>query len=42
MLLKTTGLERSFVVKALATLPEDKGSIPSTHMAAHNHLELQF
>jgi hypothetical protein len=25
-------------LRALAVLPEDPGSIPSTHMAAHNHL----
>ena len=25
-------------IKALAVLPEDLGSIPSTHMAAHNSL----
>ena len=27
-------------VRALATLSEDQGSIPSTHMVTHNHLEL--
>jgi hypothetical protein len=29
-------------LRALAALPEDLGSIPSTHTAAHNCLELQF
>jgi hypothetical protein len=28
-------------LRALAALPEDLGSIPSTHMAAHNCLQLQ-
>jgi hypothetical protein len=27
---------------ALAALPEDLSSVPSTHMTAHNHLQLQF
>lgn len=27
---------------ALVTLPEDPGSVPSTHMSTHNCLELQF
>jgi hypothetical protein len=25
-------------LRALAALPEDQGSIPNNHMAAHNHL----
>lgn len=29
-------------LRALAALPEDPGSVPSTHMAAHNCLKLQF
>ena len=29
-------------LKALAALPGDPGSVPSTYMAAHNHLFLQF
>jgi hypothetical protein len=29
-------------LRALAVLPEDSGSIPSTHMATHSCLELQF
>lgn len=29
-------------LKSLAVLPEDPGSIPSTHMAAHNSLSHQF
>ena len=29
-------------LQELATLPEDMDSIPSTHLAAHNHLQLQF
>jgi hypothetical protein len=29
-------------LRALAALPEDLGSIPNTHMAAHNSLELLF
>jgi hypothetical protein len=29
-------------LRALALLPEDSGLIPSTHMMAHNHLQLQF
>ena len=29
-------------LRALAALPEDPGSIPRTHMAAHNGLLLQF
>lgn len=28
-------------LRALATLPEDLGSIPSTHITAHNCLQLQ-
>ena len=38
-MLKTAsqGLERGLSgLRALAVLPEDMGSIPSTHMAAHN------
>ncbi|XP_035304311.1 pleckstrin homology domain-containing family A member 5 isoform X20 [Cricetulus griseus] len=30
------GLERWLSLRALTALPEDLGSIPSTHMAAHN------
>lgn len=29
-------------LRTLADLPKDPASVPSTHMAAHNHLELQF
>ena len=29
-------------LRALTALPEDPGSIPSTHMAAHNCLKIQF
>jgi hypothetical protein len=29
-------------LRALATLPEDLGLILSTHVAAQNHIELQF
>jgi hypothetical protein len=29
-------------LRLLAFLPEDLGSIPSTHMAAYNYLQLQF
>lgn len=29
-------------LKALITFPEDPGTIPSTHLATHNCLELQF
>lgn len=29
-------------IRALAVLAEDQGSVPSTHIAADNHLELQF
>ena len=29
-------------LRGMAALPEDPGSIPITHMAAHNHLKLQF
>ena len=29
-------------LRALTALPEDPGSIPSTHMAAHNCLKMQF
>jgi hypothetical protein len=29
-------------LRALAVLPEDPGLIPSTHMVAYNHLQLQF
>jgi hypothetical protein len=28
--------------RTLAAFPEDPGLIPSTNMAAHNHLELEF
>jgi hypothetical protein len=34
--------EMSQRLRALAALPEDTGSIPGTHMAAHRHLQLQF
>ena len=30
--------EMSQWLRELASLPKDPGSIPSTHMAAHNHL----
>jgi hypothetical protein len=30
------------LLRALAALPKDPGSIPRTHTAAHNCLELQF
>jgi hypothetical protein len=29
-------------LRALAALPEDLGSVPRTHVADHNHLELQL
>ncbi|KAK7798640.1 hypothetical protein U0070_002731 [Myodes glareolus] len=29
-------------LRALTALPEDPGLIPSTHMAAHNCLKMQF
>lgn len=29
-------------LKALATVPEDQGSTPSTRIVTHNHLGLQF
>ena len=29
-------------VRALIALPENRGALRSTHMAAHDHLELQF
>ena len=29
-------------LRAFASLPEDLGSIPSTHVAAHNYQTLQF
>lgn len=29
-------------LRTLVTLPEDSGSIPSTHMAVYKHLKLQF
>lgn len=29
-------------LRALGPLPQDPGLSPSTHMAAHNQLELQF
>ncbi|CAO2645611.1 hypothetical protein LEMLEM_LOCUS27546 [Lemmus lemmus] len=29
-------------LRALTALPKDPGSIPSTHMAAHNCLKIQF
>jgi hypothetical protein len=29
-------------LRALAAFPEDSSSIPSTHMADHNYLKLQF
>jgi hypothetical protein len=29
-------------LRALAALAEDLGSAPSTHMAVHNSLQLQF
>ena len=29
-------------LRVLLALPEDSGLIPSTHMATHNHLPLQF
>jgi hypothetical protein len=34
--------EMAQLVRALAALPEDPGSISSTHIAAPNCLELQF
>ncbi|CAO2608825.1 hypothetical protein LEMLEM_LOCUS13963 [Lemmus lemmus] len=38
-----TGLEEMAQrLRALTALPEDPGSIPSTHMAAHNCLKIQF
>lgn len=36
------GLERYLSRKALATLEEDLGSVPTILMVAHNCLELQF
>jgi hypothetical protein len=39
---KTGAGEMAQRLKALAALPEDPGSIPSTHMVAHNCLQLQF
>ena len=32
----------SQLLRALAAIPEDLGSVSSTHMAAHNSLKLQF
>jgi hypothetical protein len=34
--------EMSQWLRVLAALPEDPGSIPSTHMIAHNCVYLQF
>ncbi|XP_075822740.1 protein HIDE1 isoform X2 [Microtus pennsylvanicus] len=34
--------EMALRLRALTALPEDRGSIPSTHMAAHNCLKIQF
>jgi hypothetical protein len=39
---KVKGMERWLKLRALTALPEDPGSIPSTHMAAHNRGKLQF
>ena len=38
------GLERQMAqqLKALTALPEDAGSIPSTHTVVHSCLQLQF
>lgn len=33
--------EMALLLRVLATLPEDLGFILSTHMTAHDHLELQ-
>lgn len=30
--------EKAHESRALVALPEDAGSIPRTHMAAHNHM----
>jgi len=37
---KVRGLAQQ--LRALAALPEDLGSIPNNHIAAHNCLQLQF
>ena len=34
--------EKTQWLRALAALPENPGSIPRTHLVAHNLLELQF
>lgn len=34
------GLERTQQLRPLAAIPEDLGSIPSTHMTANNHVYL--
>jgi hypothetical protein len=34
--------EMALQLGTLAVLPKDLGSIPSTHIAAHNHLKLKF
>lgn len=36
------GLETAQWLRALAGTPEDRGAIPSIHMATHNGLQLQF
>lgn len=37
----TTAREMAQGLRALLALLEDHGSIPSMHMAAHNHLQIQ-
>jgi hypothetical protein len=39
---RSRGFRTDHVLKALVALPEGPGLVPSTHMAAHNHLQLQL